>query len=369
MTRRTSAPDRAILASPARRPRKPQGGAARSTNSRAAAAATAHSCAPDRSRSDTCEVAKRTSPTPPAVSPSSPTGSTTTSTPSFCGASRSGTRSDRRVRRARPVSASSLTAHREIGGPSSSTGDRGRRHPRDFRENNGRVVGAFSAAVSAIAGATDTVSAITRRARRGGDTDTVAAITGALAGPCTAVGGCRSPGSGRCTGGPASTQRTEPARVACHGAAASRPARGGPTAATVPSAHFDRTDTVPAPGRSRVWSARIARPRELPHGRPRSSRCAASGHGRCRAGTRVCRCGSSIKPDCNDNLDFVLTEAADAVAALRRNAGRCSCTVPKVAAAHRPWRPCTQRVIVGWPCRKHGMTCALLCPSSHHRTF
>jgi ADP-ribosyl-[dinitrogen reductase] hydrolase len=62
-------------------------------------------------------------------------------------------------------------------------------HPRDFRENNGRVVVAFLGAVSAVTGATHYRSAITRAIQGGGDTDTVAAITGALAGALHGVSG------------------------------------------------------------------------------------------------------------------------------------------------------------------------------------
>lgn len=55
-------------------------------------------------------------------------------------------------------------------------------HPRDFREANGWVVRAFQGALAAIAGATSLPDAIERAIRGGGDTDTVAAIAGSLAG-------------------------------------------------------------------------------------------------------------------------------------------------------------------------------------------
>ena len=56
------------------------------------------------------------------------------------------------------------------------------RHPRDFAAQNGWVVKAFQAALTAIAGATDLPDALYRAVRGGNDTDTVAAITGSLAG-------------------------------------------------------------------------------------------------------------------------------------------------------------------------------------------
>ncbi|NLA65872.1 MAG: O-acetyl-ADP-ribose deacetylase [Leucobacter sp.] len=59
-------------------------------------------------------------------------------------------------------------------------------HPRDFSGNNGWVVSAFQAALAAIAGADSYVEAMYRAVRGGGDTDTVAAIAGSLAG---ALGG------------------------------------------------------------------------------------------------------------------------------------------------------------------------------------
>lgn len=55
-------------------------------------------------------------------------------------------------------------------------------HPRDFRESNGWVVRAFQGAFAAVAGASDVSDALIRAVRGGGDTDTVAAIAGSLAG-------------------------------------------------------------------------------------------------------------------------------------------------------------------------------------------
>lgn len=55
-------------------------------------------------------------------------------------------------------------------------------HPRDFAARNGWVVAAFQAALAAVAGADDYREAMYRAVRGGNDTDTVAAIAGALAG-------------------------------------------------------------------------------------------------------------------------------------------------------------------------------------------
>lgn len=55
-------------------------------------------------------------------------------------------------------------------------------HPRDFQSGNGWVVRAFQAALAAITDATSLRDALERAVRGGGDTDTVAAIAGSLAG-------------------------------------------------------------------------------------------------------------------------------------------------------------------------------------------
>ena len=55
-------------------------------------------------------------------------------------------------------------------------------HPRDFQLQNGWVVKAFQGALAAVAGASDVRDALIRAVRGGGDTDTVAAIAGSLAG-------------------------------------------------------------------------------------------------------------------------------------------------------------------------------------------
>ena len=55
-------------------------------------------------------------------------------------------------------------------------------HPRDFKDKNGWVVAAFQGALAAVAGASGVRDALIRAVRGGGDTDTVAAIAGSLAG-------------------------------------------------------------------------------------------------------------------------------------------------------------------------------------------
>ncbi|WP_068494942.1 ADP-ribosylglycohydrolase family protein [Pseudoclavibacter helvolus] len=55
-------------------------------------------------------------------------------------------------------------------------------HPRDFAAQNGWVVRAFQGALAAVAGAATPTDALERAVHGGNDTDTVAAIAGALAG-------------------------------------------------------------------------------------------------------------------------------------------------------------------------------------------
>ncbi|QEW02924.1 ADP-ribosylglycohydrolase family protein [Microbacterium lushaniae] len=61
-------------------------------------------------------------------------------------------------------------------------------HPRDFAAENGWVVRAFQAALSAVAGSGSLVEALERAVRGGNDTDTVAAIAGSLAGAVYGAG-------------------------------------------------------------------------------------------------------------------------------------------------------------------------------------
>ncbi|GIG20978.1 hypothetical protein Cch01nite_17020 [Cellulomonas chitinilytica] len=67
--------------------------------------------------------------------------------------------------------------------------------PRDHTGRNGWIVAAFQSALTAVAGSADVVAALERAVRGGGDTDTVAAIAGALAG--AVHGGSGVPGPWR----------------------------------------------------------------------------------------------------------------------------------------------------------------------------
>ena len=190
-------------------------------------------------------------------------------------------------------------------------------HPRDFKENNGRVVVAFLGAASAITGTTDYRSAITRAIQGGGDTDTVAAITGALAGALHGVGGIPLSWQRKVHGWPG-YDINDLSRLALLATRGGNPTTDGyPTAATVPSAHFDHTAPVQHPADPGVWLGSQNALGELPD----SVTAVVS---LCRVGTAEVPKGlESIQvrlidqPGHNPNLDFVLADSTDVLAELR----------------------------------------------------
>lgn len=194
-------------------------------------------------------------------------------------------------------------------------------HPRDFQSGNGWVVRAFQAALAAVTGAASLRDALERAVRGGGDTDTVAAIAGSLAG--AVWGGSALPLSfkRRLHGWPG-FDANELTRLACLAARHGRPDREGwPTAdrATV-YAHSDYL--YPHPHDDGVWIGSLAALDHLP--------------AEIDAVVSLCRVGRAQVPaKCesvqvwlvdqegrNDNLDLVLTEASDVVAALRAEGKR-----------------------------------------------
>ena len=189
-------------------------------------------------------------------------------------------------------------------------------HPRDFRNGNGWVVRAFQAALAAIAGATSLVDALERAVRGGGDTDTVAAIAGSLAG---AVHG----GSGiplvwkRTLHGWPGIDANDLTRLACLAARRGQVDHEGWPLAERATVYAGSDYLFAHPHDPGVWIGSLAALDRLP------SEVGAV-VSLCRLGTRQVPDGLEIvevwlidKPDRNDNLDFVLTEAADAVATLR----------------------------------------------------
>lgn len=189
-------------------------------------------------------------------------------------------------------------------------------HPRDFHDGNGWVVRAFQGAVAAIVGATSPRDAIVRAVRGGNDADTVAAIAGALAGAVWGASALPLADKRQLHGWPG-IDANELTRRACRAVRHGRPDREGwPSAAR--ATVYPRSDYVfPHPHDDRVWIGSIAGLDRL----PAEVDAVVS---LCRVGTHQvpARCESLQvwlvdQEGRNDHLDFVLAEAADAVAALR----------------------------------------------------
>ncbi|GAA1941521.1 ADP-ribosylglycohydrolase family protein [Microbacterium aoyamense] len=189
-------------------------------------------------------------------------------------------------------------------------------HPRDFREGNGWVVRAFQAALAAVAGAGSLQDAVERAVRGGGDADTVAAIAGSLAG--AVFGGSAMPIAWkRGLHGWPGLRADDLVRLAVLAARGGRADREGwPTAARI-SFSSESDWLFPHPHDDSVWIGSLAALDRLP-----SEVDAVVSL--CRVGTRQVPAGlESVqvwlvdRPDHNTNLDFVLTDAVDAIAALR----------------------------------------------------
>lgn len=190
-------------------------------------------------------------------------------------------------------------------------------HPLAFRESNGWVVRAFQGALAAVAGATDVRDALYRAVRGGGDTDTVAAIAGSLAG---ALWGA--------TQVPLSWQRqvhgwpgygvNDLVRLAVPATnRGAGDARGWPGIDVVDSRHFRHTPPRRHPHDAGVWLGSQSALGELP--------------GSVDAVVSLCRVGTAEipqrlesvrvwlvdQPQGNANLDWTLADTTDVIADLR----------------------------------------------------
>ncbi|MFP1602970.1 ADP-ribosylglycohydrolase family protein [Microbacterium sp. 2216-1] len=194
-------------------------------------------------------------------------------------------------------------------------------HPRDFSAQNGWVVRAFQAALTAVAGATSLVDAVERAIRGGNDTDTVAAIAGALAGAVWGGSAVPLDWQRRLHGWPGyrASDLVRQAALATRNGASD--AEGWPTAARQPT--YPRSDFLARhPHDDGVWIGSLAALDRLP--------------AEVDAVVSLCRVGTAQvpahcegvqvwlidQPGRNPNLDIVLAEAADAVAALRAEGKR-----------------------------------------------
>lgn len=190
-------------------------------------------------------------------------------------------------------------------------------HPREFSDGNGWVVKAFQAALVAVEGATDFRDAIHRAIRGGRDTDTVAAIAGALAGAKWGASQIPLAWQRKVHGWPGYTAN-DLSRLAILAARGGEPDRHGwPAGPTVLNPHFRHTDPVRHPFDDGVWLGSQSALAKLP---PAVSAVVSLG----RLGTREVPEGiESIRVWLIDadgenlNLDFTLADATDIIAELR----------------------------------------------------
>lgn len=196
-------------------------------------------------------------------------------------------------------------------------------HPRDFTRNNGWVVRAFQGALAAVAGAatsaapTQLVDALERAVRGGNDTDTIAAIAGSLAGALW--GATQVPlAFKRVLHGWLRLNANDLSNLALLATRGGEPTRDGwPAGARMPTERFLHTAPHQHPHDDGVWLGSLSGLDELP---PEVN-----------AVVSLSRVGAEQVPDAvesirvwlidedghNANLDFVLKDAADTIAALR----------------------------------------------------
>lgn len=190
-------------------------------------------------------------------------------------------------------------------------------HPRDFAAKNGWVVAAFQAALAAVHDADDYPEAVSRAIRGGGDTDTVAAIAGALAG--ARWGSTQVPLSWqrRLHGWPGLTANdlTRLAVLAARGGASD--GQGWPTAGTVLDPNLLHTDPVPHPFDDGVWLGSQSALRMLPDSVGAVVSLARVGVAEVPDAVESIRVWLVDQPGKNLNLDRTLTDAADVIAHLR----------------------------------------------------
>ena len=191
------------------------------------------------------------------------------------------------------------------------------RHPRDFTAKNGWVVKAFQAALAALAGASDVRDALYRAVRGGGDTDTVAAITGSLAG---AVWGATQVPLGwqRLLHGWPDCTTNDLTRLAVLAARSGRnDAFGWPSAAAVPSDHLRHTSPTRHPHDAGVWLGSQSALRELPPSVDAVVSLCRVGVSEVPSDLEGVRVWLVDQPHSNANLEWTLVDAADVIAELR----------------------------------------------------
>lgn len=190
-------------------------------------------------------------------------------------------------------------------------------HPRDFRAQNGWVVKAFQGALAAVSGASDVRDALYRAVSGGGDTDTVAAIAGSLAG---AVWGATQVPLGwqRLLHGWPGYDISDLTRLAVLAARrGTSDALGWPSADAVPSGHLLYTAPRRHPHDDGVWLGSQAALKELPASVNAVVSLCRVGAAEIPGGVESVRVWLVDQPATNANLDWTLADAADVLAELR----------------------------------------------------
>lgn len=197
-------------------------------------------------------------------------------------------------------------------------------HPRDFQEQNGWVVRAFQGALAAIAGAqtaegcTEVADALERAIRGGNDTDTVAAIAGSLAG--AVWGATQVPLAWRrILHGWPGLRTNDLTNLAFLAARDGEPTSDGwPMVPAMPSGAFLHTAPHQHPQDHGVWLGSLSALSELPEEIDAVVSLSRVGAEQVPSGVESIRVWLIDEPGHNANLDFVLADAADTIASLRR---------------------------------------------------
>lgn len=191
------------------------------------------------------------------------------------------------------------------------------RHPRDFQDGNGWVVRAFQAALAAVWGAVDFRDAVERAVRGGGDTDTVAAIAGALAGARWGLSQIPLGWQRRAHGWPGlrANDLVRLAILAARGGESD--ARGWPAGDSVLDPGFLHTAPVRHPFDDGVWLGSQSALRDLPPSIGAVVSLGRVGRAEVPAGVESVRVWLIDADGANLNVDVTLAEAADVIAELR----------------------------------------------------
>lgn len=190
-------------------------------------------------------------------------------------------------------------------------------HPRDYGDINGWVVKAFQGAHVAVRGASNFREAIHRAIQGGGDTDTVAAIAGALAGAKWGVSGIPLSWQRKVHGWPG-YDANDLARLAILAVRrGDSDAQGWPAGDSVLNPHFRHTAPVRHPYDDGVWLGSQSALPKLPDTVGAVVSLGRLGTKEVPAGVESIRVWLIDKPDQNLNLDFTLADAADMIAELR----------------------------------------------------